>query len=115
MVVVGLIEEVFKVHAQDRIQQRFMEQNTLKFQFLMVVAFGEVFSVHAQTRIQLLHPFALVLRMRFFQGGFRTFSRGQKCDVRSALGVGTECGLYFMDAGGLWRAHGARASAGGGG
>ena len=34
-------------------------------------------------------------------------------EVGSALGVGTECGLYYMDAGGLWRAHGARAGAGG--
>ena len=45
MVVVGLIGEVFKVHAQERIQQLFMEQNTLKFQFLKVVVFKEVFSV----------------------------------------------------------------------
>ena len=51
-----------------------------------------------------------------FPGGFSHFFPGaKKCDVGSALRVGTECGLYFMDAGGLWRAHGARASAGGGG
>ena len=43
---------------------------------------------------------------------FRTFLRGKKCGVVSALGVGTECGLCFMDAGGFWRAHGARARAG---
>ena len=41
-------------------------------------------------------------------------SREKKCEVGSALGVGTECGLYFMDGGGLWRALGAQASAGGG-
>ena len=41
-----------------------------------------------------------------FTGFFRTFLRGKKCEVGSALGVGTECGLCFMDAGGLWRAHG---------
>ena len=51
----------------------------------------------------------------FFQGGFALFPGRKKCEDRSALGVGTECGLYFMDAGGSWRAHGARASAGGGG
>ena len=26
---------------------------------------------------------------------FRTFPRGKKCGVRSALGVGTECGLFI--------------------
>ena len=116
MVVVGLIREVFKVHAQDRIQQRLVGQNTLKFQFLKVVVFGRgLLSACPDT-----NSAASFVRSgaadEFFPGSFRTFSRGQKkCDVGSALGVGTECGLYFMDAGGLWRAHGARASAGGGG
>ena len=95
MVVVGLIGEVFKVHAQDRIQQRFVEQNTLNFQFLKVVVVGEVFLVYAQTRIQLLHPRTLLLRMRFSRGVSHFFPRGGKCDVGSTLGVGTECGLYF--------------------
>ena len=49
-----------------------------------------------------------------FPGGSHFFPSGKKCDVGLTLGVGTECGLYFMDAGDLWRAHGARASAGGG-
>ena len=49
-----------------------------------------------------------------FPGFFALFPEEKKCDVGSALGVGTECGLYFMDAGGLRRAHVARASAGGG-
>ena len=64
-------------HAQDRIQQRFMEQNTLKFQFLKVVVVGEVFSVYAQTRIQLLHPRTLLLRMRF-STVFSHFFSGEK-------------------------------------
>ena len=50
------------------------------------------------------------------QGVFRTFHREEKkCGGRSALGVGTGCGRYSMDAGGLWRPHGARACAGAGG
>ena len=50
-----------------------------------------------------------------FYSVFSHLSPGEKkCDVGSALGVGNECGLYFMDASGLWRPHGARASAGGG-
>ena len=42
MVAVGLIEEVFKVHAQERIQRRFLEQSTLKFQFRVVEVFARV-------------------------------------------------------------------------
>ena len=34
--------------------------------------------MHAQTRIQLLHPFALVLRMRVFQVVFALFPGGKK-------------------------------------
>ena len=40
-----------------------------------------------------------------FIGVFALFTHGKKCEVGSALGVGTECGLYFMDASGSWRAH----------
>ena len=86
------VGEVFKVHAQDRIQQCFMEQKTLTFQFLKVVVEEEVFSVYAQIRIQLLHPRTrVVLRMRFSHGFFALFPRGKKCEVGSALAVGTEC------------------------
>ena len=42
------------------------------------------------------------------QGGFRTFPRGEKCGVGSALGVGTGCGLFSLDSGGSWRFRGAR-------
>ena len=35
------------------------------------------------------------------EGVFRTFPQNKKkCEVESALGVGTECGLYFIHAGG---------------
>ena len=107
---VGLVGEVFKVHAQDRIQQRFMEQNTLTFQFLKIVVEVEVFSVYAQIRIQLLHPRTrLVLRMSFLQGVFALFPRGKS--ARLGPHSGSELIADFTS----WtRAHGARASAGGG-
>ena len=41
---------VFKVYAQDRIQQRLAEQCTLTFQFLMVVVVGEVLKIYALDR-----------------------------------------------------------------
>ena len=50
-----------------------------------------------------------------FQWVCALFPGAKKCDVGSAIAVGTFCGLHFMDAGGLWRAHGVLASAGGGG
>ena len=93
----------------------FVEQNTLKFQFLEVVVEEEVFSFYAKIRIQLLHPRTrLVLRMRFLKEFFALFSGRKRCDTTSAFGVGTASALEPMDAGGSWRAHGARASAGGG-
>ena len=113
MVVVGLIRELFKVHAQDRIQQRFVEQNTLKFQFLKGRGSrGGLLSLRpdSNSAASSAHSGAAD---EPFQGGFRTFSRGKK--VRRWVRIrGRNCGLYFMDSGGLWRAHGARASAGGG-
>ena len=42
------------------------------------------------------------------QGVFRTFPQLKKVRVGSALGVGTGCGLYSMDSGGLCRVHGVR-------
>ena len=64
---------VFKVSHQERIQQCFVEQNTLTFQFLKVVAEGEVFSVYdpnpaASSRHS---PGAA-------DGGFSHFSPGEK-------------------------------------
>ena len=71
----GGVAEVFKVYAQDRIQQRFVEQSTLTFQFLQVVAQREVFKVFAEDRVhQLLHQWiVLVLVMELLIGFFRTF------------------------------------------
>ena len=58
----GLVgRRVFKVSPRDRIQQRFVEQITLTFQFHVV----EVFKVLVMDRVQLLHPLTHVtLRMR---------------------------------------------------
>ena len=78
-----------------------VEQNTLTFQFLKVVAEGEVLKVYAQIRIQLLPPRSVLVLRMVFTGVFRTIPQGKKCEVGSALRVGTGCGLYFMNAGGL--------------
>ena len=48
----------------------------------------------------LLHPLTHLALMKFLHG-FRTFPHmKKKCEVGSALGVGTECGLYSVHAGG---------------
>ena len=100
------------MHAQDRIQQRFMEQNTLKIPVPQGrCGRGGLLGSRpdSNSTASSAHSGAAD---EAFPGGFRTFSRETKS---ATLGpVGTECGLYFMDAGGLRRAHGARASAGGG-
>ena len=93
-------EEVFKVHARDRIQQRLVEQNTLTFQFLMVV----VFKVFARDRFLLSasSSHSPGAADEAFTEGFRTFPKNKKrCEVGSALGVGTECGLYSVHAASL--------------
>ena len=87
----GLVGEVFKV-SLDRIQQRLVEQNTLTFQFRVV----EVFTVYAQDTFLLLHPrIRLVLRMRLLHLFFALCPKIKKCEVGSALGVGTECGTLL--------------------
>ena len=76
--------EVFKVFSQDRIQQHFTSSRPLTFQFRAV----EVFKALALDRVQ--QPLHLTLWARVF---FALFPEGKKCGARSALGVGTECGL----------------------
>ena len=56
VVAVGAEGKVFTVYAQDRIQQRLVEQITLKFRFLMVVEVGGVFTAFAQDEFLLPHP-----------------------------------------------------------
>ena len=62
VVVTGCLgDEVFKVSPRDRIQQRFLEQITLTFQFRVV----EVFKVFVMDRFQQVHHLTHVtLRMR---------------------------------------------------
>ena len=81
--------EVVKVSSQDRIQLRLTSSKPLTFQFRAV----EIFKALAQDRVQQLLHLTLVLQMKLGKGFFRTFPRGKKCGDRSALGVGTECGL----------------------
>ena len=82
--------EVVKVSSQDRIQLPLTSSKPLTFQFRAV----EIFKALAQDRVQQVLHLTLVLQMKPGKGFFfRTFSRGKKCGDRSALGVGTECGL----------------------
>ena len=88
----GLVMAAFKVSPRDRVQQRSVEQITLKFQSLMVV----VFKVSSQDRVQRLRPLlrTCVLVPWMSRLGFSHFSTDEKkCAVGSALGVGTGCGL----------------------
>ena len=97
-------EEVFKVFL-DRVQQRLLEQIVLTFQFRAV----EVFKALAQERVLPHRVVCLRTQMLEFKGlFFALFPEGKKCGVGSALGVGTGCGLYSMDSGGLCRVHGDR-------
>ena len=92
-VVEGWAVEVFQVSPRNRAQQRFMEQISLTFQFLTVVLEGEVFKVLVQDRVQQPLHLALVLQMKLGKGVFALSPWAKKCGVRSALGVGTGCGL----------------------
>ena len=67
--IVMVAGEVFKIHALDRIQQRFVEQITLNFQFRVL----KVFKVSSRDRLLLLHLRThLVLRVRILHD-FRIF------------------------------------------
>ena len=77
--------EVFKV-SLDRFQQNFLEQIVLTFPV-------EVFKALAQSQGSASSSSSLD---HAGQGVFRTFRRGKKCGVRSALEVGTECGLQSI-------------------
>ena len=92
-----------------------LSSRSLTFQFLRVGLDGavlEVFKVSSQDRVQRLRPLlrtcVLVLWMRLLLGFFHFSPNQKKCGVGSALGVGTGCGLYSMDSGGLCRVHGGR-------
>ena len=84
--------EAFKVSALDRIQQRTWSRS-------LILQLVVVFMVFSQARVLPHRVDCLAMQMREFKGVFRTFPRPKKCEVGSALGVGTECGLYSVHAG----------------
>ena len=51
--------------------------------------------------------------MALGKGFFALFPEGKSAGQGPHSGVGTGCGLYSMDAGGLWCAHGALGGVGG--
>ena len=93
VVVDGSVMEALQVSPWDRVQQRFKEQITLTLQFLRVVAALEVLKVSSRVLL-VLHPRTrLVPWMRLLQFFFALSPKQKKCDVGSALWVGTGCGL----------------------
>ena len=78
VVTVGAGEEVFKVHGQDRIQQRFMGQNTLTFQFLKLVAEGGLLGLRPDPNSAASSAHSPGAANEVFTQFFRTFSRGVK-------------------------------------
>ena len=87
IVAIGSGGEAFKVSPRNRVLQRFVEQSTLTFQFLQVVAQGEVFKVFAQDRVhQLLHQWIVLTLVMELLVGFSHFSRSEeKCGVRQPV------------------------------
>ena len=74
----------------------------------MIFQFVEVFQVFAQGRVPRRVDF-FTMQMKEFNGFFALFPGPKKCGVGSALGVGTECGLYSVHAGELvWTLMGRR-------
>ena len=107
----------------DRALQRTVEQNSLTSQFQVVEGgevLVEVFKVLPQDWVQqcvlwsrsfCMVPLPIFIKFLFCQlvllvcwiwqimGFSHFFPSGKKCEVGSALGVGTECGLYSVHAG----------------
>ena len=71
-----------------------LPSRSLTFQFQIALGMGgeEVFKVLLDRVQQPLH-LTLVLLMALGKGFFALFPERKKCEARSALGVGTECGL----------------------
>ena len=81
--------EIFKVFTQDRVQQR-VRGSSLTFQFLLVARIS---------KILVSHRFLTKLLGKRFKGFLALFPVRKKGEVGSALGVGTERGLYSVHAG----------------
>ena len=94
---------VFKVFFLDRVQQlslllRNAVLSGLWSRSVILAWLVEAFEIFAQYRVpQRLLRFLLDTLMKGF---FALFPKIKKCEVESALGVGTECGLCFIHAGG---------------
>ena len=86
LVVVSM--EVPKVLTQDRVQQQ-SQSKSLTFQFRAVAA---------TSKILVSHRFLQKLLEKRLKGFLALFPGGKKCEDRSALRVGTECGLYSIHA-----------------
>ena len=98
---------VFKVFSLDRVQQRclvpwnaFLSGLWSKTSISLLVEASKIFS---QDRVNLHHLHLqlvfMVLQMGLVKGFFALFPERKKFEDRSALGVGTECGLYFIHPG----------------
>ena len=96
MVVIASVA-VFSVSTQDRVQQRLVEHGIFQ-QRLPSRSLTLLFRVVAEFFI--LHRRLPVCREWQIKGVFRTFPRGKKCDVGSALGVGTAPRVEPIHAGG---------------
>ena len=81
-----------QVFALDRIQQ-WTWSRTLIFQLVVV------FTVFFQARVLPHRVDCLTMQRKEFKGFFALFPVRKKCEVGSALGVGTECALYSVHAG----------------
>ena len=93
VVVDGSVMEAFKVSPRDRVQQRFVDQISLTFQFLVV----EVFKASSQDRVQRLRPLLrtrLVMWMKRLQGVFSTLLQNQQ-SARLGPHSGSELGAVF--------------------
>ena len=89
-----VLVDVFKIFFLDSIPPRLWSRSPT-FQFLIMVSL-EVFKVFT-------HRFLKKLLGKRFKGFLAFFPGGKKREGRSALGVGTECGLWFIHAAGSFR------------
>ena len=74
----------------ERISERNVEQ--------IVEAFKIFFQDKVHPLLLTIQLVLMLLWMRLVMGFFALFPRGKKCQDRSALGVGTECGLHLIHA-----------------
>ena len=100
---------VFKVFFPDRVRQcSLLLRNAFLSgswsRSLLLACLVEAFKIFAQDRVHLhlLHLQLVSVADELGEGVCRTFPRRKKCEDRSALGVGTECGFCSVHAGCLF-------------